>query len=562
MRYLLACCWVVLSLGAASCLESQQSVCGDDDDCSGNQVCRSGVCQLPSDSCTSSRDCAPDEVCIDDRCRAPNGIDATLPDTSPSPDSGDEMPGDTRQDTPTPDRSPPEFQSIDPADRARDVSVDTMITVTFDEEIRDTSITQTNVALRGPANASVETTLTQPSPTEIAIEPNAPLRRASPYTVELGEDLRDDAGNRLGETLTFTFSTAAPTVERHRTLARDWAPVVHQGIYQPEADGPAADIPTRIDFDGDRNASNNGTNARTGDLPAAHVYYHVTESKTHTFIHYIFYYTNYSDDKGSTYTDHHFAGATFTIERESQTLLSVDGIDLDSNSLDWVAFTPESANLSTLGSTLTREELDTSTWSLIDGRRYPMWIKAGTHETCHWRASGAGSAPAECVHNSESFLGDAGVVMTPGDTAETYAEAEPPQNSPDAHPEMSYKLLPLSAEMWAVRRPFGSEAFFASGFVYEPSPDGNTRPVGFNDTAHVLPTAMASQNTDSFGRTPFRWQSFSGASSEGRGQWLLDPAHIAGERYDFSARSAGFVKDYCYNLFFDVDERGSTNCPS
>jgi hypothetical protein len=550
------------AVGMTACQESQQAVCGDDSDCPDDQVCTSGVCELPSSPCTNSQDCAPDQICIDDQCRDPSGLDATLPDIPSQPDTNDGPEDTGKQDAPPVDTEPPEFLSIDPADDASDVAVDASITVTFNEEIRDTSVTGANFSLLGPANESVSTSITQTSNTEIVLEPDAAMHPASPYTVVINEDIRDTAGLPLGETMEFTFHTAASPLMRHRTIARKWAPVVYQGIHEPDDDGPRTDIPTRVDFDGDMQASNNATNARTGTgLPGAHVYYHVTESRSHTFIQYVLYYTTYSEDGGATHTEHHFAGATFTIERGTGTLLSVDGVDLNDSGLNWISFSPSDANLGTKGSTLSRASLDASTWSLIDGNHYPMYVKAGTHETCHWRAESVGSAPVKCAHNSESFIASTGVKMTAGSTAETFADAEPPQGSPDGIQEMTYRLIPIESELWPFRRPFGSDRLYASGFTYTPSPDNGSRPIGFDETAHTLPGSLASDDTESIGRTPFRWRSFSSAGIEGRGQWLLDPAHIAGERYDFSSRGVSLSTEYCYNLFFDIDLRQSAGCP-
>jgi hypothetical protein len=76
-------------------------------------------------------------------------------------------------------------------------------------------------------------------------------------------------------------------------LALRWAPIHHQDVDRtgPHAAGGTADYITRIDFDGDLEASNNWDNVRAAGFSlAAHAYYSVVETRTHWFIVFLFFH--------------------------------------------------------------------------------------------------------------------------------------------------------------------------------------------------------------------------------------------------------------------------------
>jgi hypothetical protein len=72
-----------------------------------------------------------------------------------------------------------------------------------------------------------------------------------------------------------------------RALASRFAPVIHQGV----GDHPRGDYITNFDFDGDWRGDNNWANADDRRYPLkAYVYYSVSETATHYFIHYAFFH--------------------------------------------------------------------------------------------------------------------------------------------------------------------------------------------------------------------------------------------------------------------------------
>lgn len=84
------------------------------------------------------------------------------------------------------------------------------------------------------------------------------------------------------------------TSASHETLARHYAPVIHQGTASDQ------DYITAVDFDGDWIGSNNWENQPGGDL-SAHVYYSVIETETHWFLFYsLFHPRDYTADPCET----------------------------------------------------------------------------------------------------------------------------------------------------------------------------------------------------------------------------------------------------------------------
>jgi hypothetical protein len=85
----------------------------------------------------------------------------------------------------------------------------------------------------------------------------------------------------------------AASVARDREVAAAFAPVFYQGL----GDNSRADFITNFDFDGDWRGDNNWDNAEDRRFPMrAYVYYAVSETPTHFFIHYAVFHAR--DYKG------------------------------------------------------------------------------------------------------------------------------------------------------------------------------------------------------------------------------------------------------------------------
>ena len=81
----------------------------------------------------------------------------------------------------------------------------------------------------------------------------------------------------------FESQPSAPRLERNLNIAKQFAPVIYQGL----GDNPRGDYITNFDFDGDWNGDNNWKNLDNLDYRLnAYVYYSVIETDTYYFVHY------------------------------------------------------------------------------------------------------------------------------------------------------------------------------------------------------------------------------------------------------------------------------------
>src|SRR4051812_19412922 len=76
-------------------------------------------------------------------------------------------------------------------------------------------------------------------------------------------------------------------------LARNWAPRIHQDT---DSTNYKADYITKFNFDGDYAGMNNWNNLDNYTTVPAYVYFAVSETLTHWFIHYAFFHPRDWDD--------------------------------------------------------------------------------------------------------------------------------------------------------------------------------------------------------------------------------------------------------------------------
>jgi methionine-rich copper-binding protein CopC len=556
-RFVVIMLFVATALSVGACSDDSEATdeeCTYDGQCADDEVCLQGSCVVQGQSqCTTDDDCpsGPYE-CVEDSCQrivVDAGDDAdpnnnTSPDTSPDPDVS------------TPDAGqPPYVVSSTPADGATDVDRQISVEVSFSEPMDPVTINFYSVILRDPNNRDVSAAVTYDDATDSAtLVPDEPLHRAGGYRIQVNSLARNEAGVSLAPDFEARFAVEHDEPAELTELAEKWAPVIYQGISDTDDTGPNGDIPTLIDFDDNMSAADNGINSRQSSTRTeAHVYYEVIESNDYYFLHYILYYPTRFLGDGQSRAEHDFAAAVFVIDKESEQFLLAEGVRLTDSGEDAIGYKPQGSPMSLPGGSIgdrALRDFDPATFEGADQTRYPMYVPAGEHETCHWHDDGTG---ARCLHQPGKFRGgdDMGVVLRPGDYADTFEDAQ--QNGDTGLMEMSYRLVPLATGMWAHRGDYSQEGLFEVPFVYDPQ--GDERPVGYRgDQQHVLPRRLQSNASTTFGRTPFFWMS--SPASSNHGQWLLDPVYTLSNRYNFGESVA---TDYCYNLFFDIDQRGDAS---
>lgn len=571
--------WIAVGLAgfvfAVGCSESRDSDCAGDQDCASGEECVDGVCQVTdTNRCNRNSQCPPDFVCRNFQCEPE--ADSGAPTDTGEDDDQEDVGGDTTaQDasaedvrSDTPDEQGPQVVRFEPSRDATGVDPTTDITINFSEPIREGSVHADSVSLIGPNGQQIDLfapdpkgSVSHPEPDKLVIETDAPLKPASPYRVVLAEFLQDNQRNPLQDApVEGTFSTDWDEPMEHLVAARKWAPRIYQGIADASGTGPHNDLPTAVNFDGDFDASNNEDNARrdSGPTPKAKVYYQVTESISHLFVTYIAYYPTFKfePNEDNEHREHHFAGVMLLVDKETDSLVVADGLSLRNSDAEWTAFAEADSGVSEVGSNTQLIDVSKSNWQLEDDTHYPMYVKASNHETCHWYSEGDASGVGTCLHGSESFIADQGAVLKPGADAQSWGD----RNTDGDHPTLTYKLVPLAEHFWAKRNQTGSSRLFSERFTYEPNSSDSGRWSGFpdNSASHRVPKALNSDDSDSVGETPFRWRSF--ANDEGDGQWTLDPAFVASDRFSLSGSQNEISKDYCFNLYFNLDDRNNENC--
>lgn len=520
--------------------------CSVNGDCVSGKECVDGECVGDAVECTLNADCDDGFVCLLNVCEPiddNNGVEDM--GTPPPVDMG----GNNGVEDMNFDNIAPTVTGVTPLDGAVDVPLDTAATVTFSEPMRATTINIQSIEIRDPANMAVAAAVTYDEATQTAtLQPSAPLNAGSPYRIVATQYVRDLAGNALESEFEAKFYTVYEEPAGLRTVAETWAPVIYQALGSIDGGGPNLDIPTNVDFDNNLTARDNKSKAVLASTrTTATVYYNVVESKTHYFITYAMYYP--AREVQQTRYEHDFTGAVFVVDKATDKLLLVEGVKVEEGVDASIGFAPDDSTVSDIAAprfnTFPAADME-------EGTHYPLFVPAGEHEACNFPLDGT---PPFCLHNGGEFPGgpDMGVVLRWGMQGQRYMDAT--VNMTSGFKELTYALVPLASTLWRWRTNVGSEELWQQTAVY--TPVGQDRPATTVDGSPiVLPNRLFSDDMPSFGKPPFQWLRTSTESNNG--QWLIDPAEILLARYDFGAT---WSKDYCYNVFLNLNLRGDPNNP-
>lgn len=604
---------LVLLLGGVFLIQA----CGDDEgscestaDCSSGQVCSDGTCVDPSgeSGCRSVDDCEANEICQDRVCIA--DPDASAADAGDDvTDMGPDLVVDSAPDQTVPDAAPdvasepdafvgpPQVVSTDPDDGESGVALDGTISITFDRPMRATSFIAANLWITDYENALVgwdnidydEGTYT------VTLAPGAsadPLEPLSPYTVHVSQSIRDDWGVNLAAEYTFSFYTVGyPDMALYEQLATAYAPVVYAEVEPREAATDRTNRRgyfTRVDFDGDFDASNNFANARAAatTLPA-HVYYSVLETETHYLIEYVFYYPLASQicSTVDTSLEHDFAFTTVLVQKLTDDPLGrfimAEGTGAFEN---WVFMLDSYDNTGCGGAgeppcpgvTSNRDsiavEFSADELGVVDtvGRRLPVYLSERIHGSCiepAWNPIGiAFPLDAECLRDGDPMTDSFRTANVGWSRVLTIGTGDNWNEEVDETPELTYTISPFIDVFWAMR---DSELYDGS-VTYNGPPGREAQTKHPSNLAQGADTPSACLGNNQR-RPPFTVQGNGETACCGAGetcncqgsQWFVDPAWmIDGENDGFVNFVTGheYSSNYCFNPYLGIDDRALPRC--
>lgn len=122
---------------------------------------------------------------------------------------------------PAPDTTPPTVSATSPASSASDVAVNSPVTATFSESMKNSTLTTATFTLRPSAGGANISGTVNVSSNTATFTPTSNLAEGTQYTATISSSVTDAAGNALGSNYVWTFSTAATTPTGTADLAWD-----------------------------------------------------------------------------------------------------------------------------------------------------------------------------------------------------------------------------------------------------------------------------------------------------------------------------------------------------
>ena len=156
---------------------------------------------------------------------------------------------------------------------------------------------------------------------------------------------------------------------------------------------PALDYPTKVNFDGDWDITNNLANLQTATSITPAVYWGVIESKTHYFIRYAFYYLK---KNGQSQYANDLSGAMVVVEKTTKTPIAVETYFSDKDFEDFRSYVTQESGLVVDGGKSGTPNGDYNdddrikygaNWvflknELFPHNRYVAYLSAKGHESC------------------------------------------------------------------------------------------------------------------------------------------------------------------------------------
>jgi len=514
--------------------------------------------------------------------------DTTIPDTR---DTVDTNTPETNPPDLVPDLTPPSVVSTSPAAGASDVALPLDITIVFSEPLFATTVATQSIKLFDWLGQEVPgAPVLQADGKTVKWRPTTNNQQlVSAYTIKvMANIIADQVGNKLANTEEFTFTTSNyANQEGYRTLAAKYAPNIYSTV--DSNDSPQLQVPVKFDGDGDWNLINNRpwiVAGATSLVPA--VYYTVTETYTHYYVNYSYYFPYVNHNVPDYTTGNGNVGVLVVVEKArglnagstaERPALAYTYWKEGTGEEQYAFASDESGIVSSGGADDWGLKATFAQETLFPGGRFESYITAKTHRSCNWNWNQGGTVPPPpcglpgAVKNGDvlvfKYLGGSPTEVKKKDNA-----WPTDMSDVDGQPEaFGYALVPLYSTLWPRRTLNDPDTVFeTTTFTYEADAD---RPGNGTKLSGAFQQSLSGANLSSFGKPiwAYGWNpSICGPNDLctriKKGQIAIDPAWYVWERHQRSnnanslvtydpATGAGHSLTYCFNGFVALDVRGT-----
>jgi hypothetical protein len=464
-----------------------------------------------------------------------------------------------------PDLTPPWVESTTPEDDEMGVSVPFVVTIQFTEPMHAVTVEKSTVRMYDAGGTDIEMKFEwlDEETSLLQLIPAGAIFHSSPYTITLDPIIKDKAGNSMGNTYAFSFYTeAVPSLDGYAELAGKYAPLIYQ---ETNGTSPQFDYPARFNMDDDWVAEDNvefiKSSASTVE-PTVH--YSVTETKSHFFITYVFFYPyRYAEDEGNRFGND-VSGALVIVRKVNEAPVAVETYFKRETDERSFSFITDESQLLPAGKTFSDLKFDgmMAVATLFPGNRYVAYLSAQKHESCLWLDENNGFLDG-CILNAGIKNGMQKIELSYKNGAVDILKKEG-SKFPQAKSDVGFALVHMLDSWWPRRADIGSGKMWAGDYKYEPDTHFANRP----SISTKIPTSFIDPIGNDYGRPPWSWKHKPGNGASyfdmPRGVWFLDPAVHFKLRHDQSngwedyntQSGTGWSLEYCFNPYFNLDFRG------
>jgi hypothetical protein len=336
--------------------------------------------------------------------------------------------------------------------------------------------------------------------------------------------------------------------QRDRLIAAQFAPVVYQAL----GENPRADYITNFDFDGDWRGDNNWLNLDNRQFALrGYVYYSVSETVTHYFVHYAFFHPR--DYKGDVYSSTlidsvlrqtlprigkdptgRAEDVALSHENDLEGCLVVaakNGNDLAKAQVQYVEAMAHNSYLKYYAPGLSTTVGDPIE---LEDNRPKLFVEPKGH--------GVGRYTGDAVQLNQRVKG----VLTYRYTGQ--AEEPAPQAT-----TAGYDLVAIYDTLWqraqqVPNETFGEKLDYATRTVLRLMGSQSDKvEQSFNQLGSAFLGKMGFQNK---ARPPWAWYD-DAEKNQPRGEWFFDPAAVIGRHFKLGAE---WTTAYSYNPYFNVGQ--------